>query len=70
MGVTFVDRIYQRNNLSIVHHFSFNVSALPEDERLEQVGDLFFLTKIVFYVFYVESNRLIKSLHKCFINSV
>ena len=51
MGVTFVDRIYQRNNLSIVHHFSFNVSALPEDERLEQVGDLFFLTKIVFTSF-------------------
>jgi len=32
-----VDRIYQRNNLSIVHHFMFNVSTLPADERLEQV---------------------------------
>ena len=35
--MTFMDRIYQRNNLSIVHHFMFNVSALPADERLEQV---------------------------------
>jgi hypothetical protein len=35
-GADYFESIYQRNNLSIVHHLLFNVTALPSEEYLQE----------------------------------
>ena len=36
MGVGYFESIYQRNNLSVVHHLLFNVTSLPAEEYLQE----------------------------------
>ena len=36
MGVGYFESIYQRNNLSVVHHLLFNVTSLPTEEYLQE----------------------------------
>lgn len=35
-GNSYLENIYQRNNLSVVHHLMFNVTEFSPDERLQE----------------------------------